>query len=95
MQTVMASCYLLVLVGGLGMVKMPDNTPLQRNAYSWHKSIGALIIALLTCRIFIGQRVWGRKYTRHFPKFTGEWIRTFLLPTAIYRKISTIPTFFI
>jgi cytochrome b561 len=48
MHTVIASCYLLVLVGGFWMVKMPDNTPLQGNAYSLHKSIGALTMALLT-----------------------------------------------
>ena len=71
------------------MVKMPDNTPLQGNTYSLHKSIGALTRALLTWRIFILQRVWWRKYTRRFPKITGESIRTFLLYTAIYRKIGS------
>jgi len=63
MHRVMASCYLLLLVGGFWMVKMPDNTPLQGNAYSLHKSIGALTMAWLTWRIFILQRVWWRKYT--------------------------------
>ncbi|MEG4803732.1 cytochrome b [Microcoleus sp. ARI1-B5] len=91
MHAVMATCYLLLLVGGFWMVKMPDNTPLQGNAYTLHKSIGVLTIGLLTWRIFILQRVWWRKYTRRLPKFTGEWIRTFLLHTAIYLFMLAVP----
>ncbi len=91
MHAVMATCYLLLLAGGFLMVKMPDNTPLQGNAYSLHKSIGALTMALLTWRIFILQRVWWRKYTRRLPKFTGEWIRTFLLHAAIYLFMVAVP----
>ncbi|MBE9184536.1 cytochrome b [Microcoleus sp. LEGE 07076] len=91
MHAVMATCYLLLLVGGFLMVKMPDSTPLQGNAYSLHKSIGALTMALLTWRIFILQRVWWRKYTRRLPKFTSEWIRTFLLHAAIYLFMVAVP----
>ncbi|MEG4202496.1 cytochrome b [Microcoleus sp. Pol7_A1] len=91
MHAVMATCYLLLLLGGFWMVKMPDNTPLRGNSYTLHKSIGVLTIGLLTWRIFILQRVWWRKYTRRLPKFTGEWIRRFLLHTAIYLFMLAVP----
>ncbi|MBW4662135.1 MAG: cytochrome b [Drouetiella hepatica Uher 2000/2452] len=88
----MAGCYLLLFVGGVWMVRMPEDTgALQGNAYTLHKSIGALTMALLTWRIFILQRVWWRKYTRRSPKLTGEWIRTFLLHTAIYVFMLAVP----
>lgn len=80
----MSGCYLLLFVGGFGMIRMPENSILQNNAYTLHKSFGALTMALLTWRIFMLQRVWWRKYTRRLPKVTGEWIRIFLLHTAIY-----------
>ena len=87
----MAACYLVLFVGGFGMVRSPEDTPLQGNLYSFHKSVGALTMALLTWRIFILQRVWWRKYTHRLPKFTSEWIRTFLLHTAIYVFMLAVP----
>lgn len=73
------------------MVRMPEDTVLQDNAYTLHKSLGALTMALLTLRIFILQRVWWRKYTRRLPKVNGEWLRTFLLHTAIYIFMLAVP----
>jgi cytochrome b561 len=87
----MAACYVLLFVGGVWMVRMPEDTALQDHAYTLHKSLGALTMALLTWRIFILQRVWWRKYTRRLPKLTGEWIRTFLLHTAIYIFMLAVP----
>jgi cytochrome b561 len=86
----MAGCYLILFVGGFSMVRMPEST-LQENAYTLHKSFGALTMALLTLRIFMLQQVWWRKYTRRLPKLTGEWIRTFLLHTAIYVFMLAVP----
>lgn len=87
----MAGCYLLLFVGGFAMVRMPEDTLLQDNAYTLHKSFGALTMALLTWRIFLLQRVWWRKYTRRLPKVNGEWIRTFFLHTAIYVFMLAVP----
>lgn len=87
----MAAAYLILFVGGFGMVRMPEDTALQHNAYNLHKSFGALTMALLTLRIFILQRVWWRKYTRRFPKVNREWLRTFLLHTAIYILMLAVP----
>lgn len=91
MHWVMTGCYSLLFVGGVWMVRMPENTVLQDNTYTLHKSIGALTMALLIWRIFILQQVWWRKYTRRFPKFTGEWMRTFLLHAAIYLLMLAVP----
>jgi cytochrome b561 len=87
----MAGCYSLLWVGGTVMVRLPEDTALQENAYTLHKSIGALTIALLTWRIFILQRVWWRKYTRRLPKFTGNWIRTVVFHSAIYIFMLVVP----
>ncbi|XWK88473.1 MAG: cytochrome b [Phormidium sp.] len=86
----MAACYLVLFVGGFGMVRSPEGA-VQGNLYTFHKSVGALTMALLTWRIFILQRVWWRKYTHKLPKFTPEWIRTFLLHTAIYVFMLAVP----
>lgn len=91
MHWVMAGGYLILFVGGTLMVRLPENTPLQYQFYDFHKSIGALTMALLTWRIFILQRVWWRKYTNKLPKVTGEWIRTFLLHTLIYVFMLAVP----
>ncbi|MGF1570820.1 MAG: cytochrome b [Nodosilinea sp.] len=87
----MAGCYLLLFVAGIWMVRMPEDTALQNNTYTLHKSIGALTMVLLTLRIFILQRVWWRKYTHRLPRFTSEWIFTFLLHTAIYLFMLAAP----
>lgn len=87
----MAACYLVLFVIGFGMVRMPGGAPFRGDAYTLHKSLGVLTIALLTCRIFILQRVWWRKYTRRLPEINGEWMRIFLLHTAIYIFMLAVP----
>lgn len=87
----MAACYLVLFVGGIWMVRMPEDTALQDHAYTLHKSFGSLTMALLTWRILILQRVWWRKYTRRAPKIIGEWMRAFLLHTAIYIFMFAVP----
>jgi hypothetical protein len=42
----MAVCYLLLFVGGVWMVRMPEDTALQDHAYTLHKSLGVLTMAL-------------------------------------------------
>lgn len=91
MHWVMAGCYLLLFVSGTLMVRLSEDTPLQDNFYTFHKSMGALTMALLTWRIFILQQIWWRKYTYRIPKFTEAWIRTFLLHTAIYVFMVAVP----
>jgi cytochrome b561 len=91
MHWVIAGCYLPLFVGGVSMVRLPEDTALQDNFYTFHKSVGALTMALLTCRIIILQRVWWRKYSRRAPKLTTQWMRTFLLHTAIYVFMLIVP----
>ena len=87
----MAACYLVLFVVGAIMVEMPRELDLRNYAYTFHKSIGALTMALLTWRIFILQRVWWRKYTHRFPKVTSKWIRRFLLHLLIYVFMLAVP----
>ncbi|MEB3358511.1 MAG: cytochrome b [Synechococcales bacterium] len=86
----MAACYLVLFVGGFWMVRMPESA-LQEHSYTLHKSFGALTMGLLTWRILVLQRVWWQKYTRRSPKMTAEWLRTFLLHTAIYLFMLAVP----
>ncbi len=91
MHWIMAGGYLLLFLGGALMVRLPEDTPLQDNFYTFHKSLGAMTMALLSWRIFVLQRVWWRKYTRRLPKLTKEWIGTFLFHTAIYVFMLAVP----
>jgi cytochrome b561 len=87
----MAGFYLLLFTSGTSMVRMPEDTAFQENAYTLHKSIGALTMAFLTWRILILQRVWWRKYTRRLPKVNHEWIRAVLFHCAIYIFMLVVP----
>ncbi|NBD31434.1 MAG: cytochrome B [Cyanobacteria bacterium] len=87
----MAIAYLILFIGGVWMVRMPQNSFLQNNAYDFHKSMGALTMGLLTLRIFTLQQVWWRKYTHRSPKINSAWVRTFLLHTAIYIFMLAVP----
>jgi cytochrome b561 len=87
----MAACYLVLFIGGLAMGRMPEDTSLQENAYTLHKSFGVLTLTLLMGRILVLQRVWWRKYTHRLPQLTGEWIRTFAFHTAIYVFMFAVP----
>lgn len=87
----MTGCYFVLFLVGIMMVRMPEELPVREHAYTLHKSIGALTMALLTWRIFLLQQVWWRKYTRRLPKPTLDWIRTVLLHTAIYMFMLSAP----
>ncbi|MEM9541637.1 MAG: cytochrome b [Cyanobacteria bacterium P01_E01_bin.42] len=87
----MALCYLLLFVVGAIMADLPREYIVRKHAYIFHKSLGAFTLGLLTLRIFILQRVWWRKYTHRLPKFTGKWIRRFLLHVLIYVFMLAVP----
>lgn len=87
---IMAICYAIVFVVGVLMAHAPIN-PIRGNVYTFHRSMGALTMALLLARIFFLQQVWWRKFARQRPKVTGEWLRGVLLHTALYLFMLIVP----
>ncbi|MBD1913800.1 MULTISPECIES: cytochrome b/b6 domain-containing protein [unclassified Leptolyngbya] len=90
MHWVMAACYVVVFIVGVLMAHAPID-PVRANFYTFHRSMGALTIALLTARIFFLQQVWWRKFIRQRPKMTGAWLRGVLLHTALYVFMIIVP----
>jgi len=88
---IMAVCYLVIFVSGLFMVRLPEELFFRDSLYDFHKSVGALTMALLTWRVFILLRVWSSKYTKRPPKFTKEWLKTFALHTSLYVFMWAVP----
>jgi len=90
MHWVMAICYVVLFVVGILMAHAPIN-PVRGQFYTFHRSMGALTMALLTLRIFFLQQVWWRKFMRQRPKMTGAWMRGVLLHTALYVFMLAVP----
>ncbi|MBD2364292.1 cytochrome b [Anabaena minutissima FACHB-250] len=88
---IMAACYLVLFTTGSAMARLSRETPLRSELYDFHKSMGALVVALLTWRILVLLRVWWRKYTKNLPKFTPEWTRKFALHTLLYLLMFAVP----
>ncbi len=91
MHWLMAGCYLVLFTTGTLMAQLPREVFIRNPLYDFHKSIGTLVMALLTWRILVLLRVWWRKYTKRAPKFTQEWFKTFALHTSLYMFMWGVP----
>lgn len=89
---IMAACYLVLFVVGILMPRLPEELVVRDPLYDFHKSIGALVMALLTWRILTLLRVWWRKYTRRSPQFSRQWWTKFALHTVLYGFMWAVPT---
>jgi cytochrome b561 len=87
----MASCYLILFVGGTFMAQLPRKAPFRSPLYDFHKSIGVLTMALLTWRILLLLQVWWRKYTKRSPKLSTAWLQTLALHSSLYLFMGTVP----
>jgi cytochrome b561 len=87
----MAACYFVLFTTGTFMSQLPSEFFIRSPLYDFHKSIGTLVMALLTWRILILLRVWWRKYTKRPPKFTPEWFKTVTLHTSLYVFMWAVP----
>ncbi|TAF12303.1 MAG: cytochrome b [Nostocales cyanobacterium] len=83
--------YLILFVTGTSMARLPREVFIRPSLYDFHKSIGALTMAVLTWRILVLLRVWWRKYTKKFPKFTPQWFQTVALHTSLYIFMWVVP----
>ncbi|MBC5796819.1 cytochrome b [Sphaerospermopsis sp. LEGE 00249] len=83
--------YLILFLTGTIMSRLPREVFIRPSLYDFHKSIGALTMAILTWRILVLLRVWWRKYTKRFPQFTPEWLKTVALHTSLYIFMWVVP----
>jgi cytochrome b561 len=87
----MAASYLLMFVGGKLMTSLPGDFPAHDPMYEFHKSLGVVTMALLTWRILVLLRVWGKKYLKRRPKFSPRWYLNTILHTAMYVLMWGVP----
>jgi cytochrome b561 len=88
----MAVCYLFLFAAGSIMTRLPGEIAFQGWLVDFHKSMGILVIALLSLRILVLLRVWWRKYTRIPPRFTPVWFRVVALHAVLYLFMWIVPT---
>ncbi len=88
---VMSACYLVLFVGGTFMAQLPRELLIRGPLYDFHKSVGVLVMALLTLRILTLLRVAWKKYTKRQPKFTREWYKNFALHAILYVFMWQVP----
>lgn len=92
MHWVMAACYLILFTTGSFMARLSRETLMRDELYDFHKTVGVLVMALLSWRILILLQVWWRKYTKKLPKkFTPEWIQKFFVHTLLYLFMFIVP----
>ena len=87
----MAACYLMLFTTGPLMAPLPREFFIRDPMYDFHKLMGTLTIAILTWRILTLLRVWWKKYTRHFPKFTLQWMKKVALYGFLYMFMWAVP----
>lgn len=91
MHWVMSICYLVLFTTGTFMARLPRELVIRNPLYDFHKSIGALTMALLTWRILILLQVWWRKYAKRLPQFSRKWWQKVILHTLLYGFMWIVP----
>jgi cytochrome b561 len=86
----MAASYLILFIGGTTMARL-EKSPVRHLLFDFHKSMGVLTMALLTWRILTLIQVMWKKYTKRWPKFSPQWMRSFILHTLMYIWMWAVP----
>jgi cytochrome b561 len=81
---VMGIAYVIIFGVGLYMVNLPEKSPLADPLYSFHESMGVLVMLVLTGRIFLTLRA----LTPIKPK---NWIVTAAIHTLLYTMMVIVP----
>ena len=87
----MAAIYGVLFVTGTFMSQLERGVSFRNSFYDFHKSMGVLSMAFLTWRILVLLRVWWKKYTKRFPRFSWLWFRTVTLHTSLYVFMWAVP----
>jgi cytochrome b561 len=87
----MAGLYLILFFSGITIERLQSEFSARELILAAHKSVGVLVLLLLGWRGYLLVRVWGRKYTKHFPKLTGNWYFKTGLHTLLYVLMFAVP----
>jgi cytochrome b561 len=87
----MAAIYVVLFVTGTFMSQLEREVSFRNSFYDFHKSMGVLSMALLSWRILLLLRVWWKKYTKRFPRFSWLWVKTVTLHTSLYVFMWAVP----
>ncbi len=87
----MAIVYVVLFATGTFMSQLERGVSFRPSFYDFHKSMGVLSMALLTWRILLLLRVWWKKYTKRFPRFSGIWLKTVALHISLYVFMWAVP----
>jgi cytochrome b561 len=87
----MAGFYLILYASGITIERLQGEVSYRELLYAAHKSFGVLVLLLLGWRLYLLLRVWGRKYSKHLPKFTGNWYFQTGLHTGLYLMMLAVP----
>jgi cytochrome b561 len=88
---VMATLYFVLFATGTFMSQLPREVSFRGSFYDFHKSLGILVMALLSWRILVLLRVWWKKYTKRLPKLSPEWFGKVALHTVLYFFMWVVP----
>ncbi|MEB3308803.1 MAG: cytochrome b/b6 domain-containing protein [Snowella sp.] len=89
---IMSWGYFILFATGYIMTNwIPEKATFRGSAYGFHKGLGALVLALITWRVFLLLRVWWKKYSRRLPKFSAEWWSKTALHTLLYVFMWAVP----
>ncbi len=83
----MAICFLLLFSVGIYMADLPREVSYKFALYDFHKSMGVLVMSLLTFRILIALR----SAKPNFSQNTSAWFRTTVLHTSLYLFMLVVP----
>jgi cytochrome b561 len=87
----MAGLYLILFVSGISLERLPNQVSLHDIIIAAHKSFGVLVLLVLGWRGYLLLRVWGKKYTKHLPKFTSNWYFKTGLHALLYLMMLAVP----
>ncbi|WP_309735128.1 cytochrome b/b6 domain-containing protein [Chamaesiphon sp. OTE_75_metabat_556] len=87
----MAIADVVLFATGTFMSQLERGVSFRHSFYDFHKSMGVLSMALLTWRILLLLRVWWKKYTQRFPKFSWLWLKTLALHISLYVFMWAVP----
>jgi cytochrome b561 len=87
----MATVYVVLFTTGTFMSQLERGVSFRHSVFDFHKSMGVLSMALLSWRVLLLLRVWWKKYTKRFPKFSWIWVKTVTLHTSLYVFMWAVP----
>ncbi len=87
----MAAGYLILFVTGPFMARLPREFFIRNPLYDFHKSMGALVMGILTWRIIVLLQVWWKKYTKRLPKLSRQWWQKAGLHALLYVFMWAVP----